>query len=58
MAYPLNGKCVAIRKEKQDKLFATVLEKMRIAINNECEKQDGKFDANDLRKLQKEMYGL
>lgn len=58
MAHPLNGRCVAIRKEKQDKMFATILEKMRVAINDECEKPDGKFDARDLRKLQKEMYGL
>lgn len=58
MAHPLNGKCVAIRKETQDKLFATILEKMRIAINDECEKPDGKFTASDLRNPQREMYGL
>ena len=58
MAEPLNGKCAEVRKEKQKQVYALILEKMREKINDECEKPNGRFDANDLRRLQREMYGL
>jgi len=57
MAHPLNGKCAAVRKEKQQQIYAIVLEKMQAAIAKEIEKPNGKFDARDLGRLQKEMYG-
>ena len=59
MAKLFNNKYVRhpIAKPHQKDVFAIVLEKLQHRINTEIEDPNGQFNANDLMRLQKEMYG-
>ena len=41
----------------QKNVYDTVLEKMQVAISTEIEDPNGRFNAIDLGRLQKELYG-
>jgi len=48
---------VSSQSLKEKGVYDIVLEKMQAAINTEIEDPNGKFNANDLGQLQKELYG-